>query len=78
MGVELPEATSGVQARTSIGTSPKGKSLWDDLGMRLRRLRYAAFHVRMISTKPRTEVSQEGKSENGPGTVGRYQASHGL
>ena len=66
MGVEVPEATSGVQARTSIGTSPKGKSLWDD--MRLRRLRYAAFHVRMISTKPRTEVSQEGKTENGPGT----------
>ena len=68
MGVEVPEATSGVQARTSTRTSPKGKSLWDDLEMRLRRLKYAAFHVRMISTKPRTEVSQEGKTENGPGT----------
>ena len=82
MGVEVPEATSGVQARTSIGTywdqSERGERLWDDLEMRLRRLRYTAFHVRMISTKPRTEVSQEGKTENGPGTVGRYQASHGL
>ena len=79
MGVEVPEGNVRCSGENiNWDQSEGGERLWDDLEMRLRRLKYAAFHVRMISTKPRTEVSQEGKTENGPGTVGRYQASHGL
>ena len=69
MGVEVPEGNVRCSSENiSWDQSKGGESLWDDHEMRLRRLKYAAFHVRMISTKPHTEVSQEGKTENGPGT----------